>query len=213
LALLRAWQFAHDLGQSAWEFAVEIRSLRDSSMTDSDLRWLVKIGFAEHAIELVGRTSKRRQFSKHGRFPFVERTCFVLTAEGVDYVRTNVIGHQSLSFPNGAPLIGANGNGLSPIGASPFDAALSTAQREVLALLAKGLTEEEIARDTGRSYHTVHNHVRAIYRAFGVRSRGACLAKAVDLGQPPDLIWSLIWSLERRQSGHRMDMGSDVDHR
>lgn len=61
-----------------------------------------------------------------------------------------------------------------------IDSGLSIPQREVLGLIASGLTEEEVAGKTGRSYHTVHNHVRAIYKAYGVHSRRELLAR---LGQ------------------------------
>jgi DNA-binding CsgD family transcriptional regulator len=58
-----------------------------------------------------------------------------------------------------------------------LDAALGPAQREVLRLLSQGLSEEEVATAVGRSYHTVHNHVRSIYKHFGVHSRAELLAK------------------------------------
>ena len=58
-----------------------------------------------------------------------------------------------------------------------LDAALGRAQREVLRLLSKGLSEEEVAAEIGRSYHTVHNHVRIIYKHFGVHSRAELLSK------------------------------------
>lgn len=58
-----------------------------------------------------------------------------------------------------------------------LDAALGPAQREVLRLLTQGLSEEEVAAAVGRSYHTVHNHVRSIYKHFGVHSRAELLSK------------------------------------
>lgn len=66
---------------------------------------------------------------------------------------------------------------ISPTNGHPLriDDKLSPPQVEVLKLIAEGLTEEEAAIKTGRSYHTVHNHVRAIYRIYGVHSRGALL--------------------------------------
>jgi DNA-binding CsgD family transcriptional regulator len=54
---------------------------------------------------------------------------------------------------------------------------------EVLQLIAKGLTEDEVAHQTGRSYHSVHNHVRTIYKMYGVRSRGELLSRLKD-GSP-----------------------------
>ena len=56
-----------------------------------------------------------------------------------------------------------------------FDENLSPPQVEVLNLITEGLTEDEVASHTGRSYHTVHNHVRTIYKLYGVHSRGELL--------------------------------------
>ena len=59
----------------------------------------------------------------------------------------------------------------------PEDIDLSPPQVEVLQLIADGLTESEVAAKTGRSYHMVHNHVRVIYKALGVHSRGELLMR------------------------------------
>ena len=58
-----------------------------------------------------------------------------------------------------------------------IDDNLSRPQVEVLQLIAKGLTEDEVASQTGRSYHAVHNHVRTIYKVYGVHSRGELLGQ------------------------------------
>ncbi|HEV3021549.1 MAG TPA: FHA domain-containing protein [Pirellulales bacterium] len=50
-------------------------------------------------------------------------------------------------------------------------AALSDAQRRVLDLTLDGLAEKQIAKRLSVSQHTVHNHLREIYRAFDVHSR------------------------------------------
>ncbi len=55
-------------------------------------------------------------------------------------------------------------------------AALSAREREVLAHLIEGLTESQIAPKLGISFHTVHAHVKAIYKHLQVRSRGQLLA-------------------------------------
>lgn len=81
-ALLRAWHFAHDLKESLWEFAVEIRALHDSGMTDSDLRWLVAKGLVEFAHEELTTKIKYRRVRRRNQYPFTERTCFVLTETG-----------------------------------------------------------------------------------------------------------------------------------
>jgi DNA-binding CsgD family transcriptional regulator len=48
---------------------------------------------------------------------------------------------------------------------------LSIAEHRVLKLLLQGLSEKSIAGVISLSRHTVHNHTRVIFRAFGVHSR------------------------------------------
>jgi DNA-binding CsgD family transcriptional regulator len=48
---------------------------------------------------------------------------------------------------------------------------ISPAGHAVLPLLAQGLSEAEIGKRIHRSPHTVHDHVKQIYRALGVSSR------------------------------------------
>jgi pSer/pThr/pTyr-binding forkhead associated (FHA) protein len=58
---------------------------------------------------------------------------------------------------------------------------LSAAERRVFDLILSGLTEKEIAGRLKLSHHTVHNHIRQIYRIAGVRSRVELLAQYVQL--------------------------------
>jgi len=55
---------------------------------------------------------------------------------------------------------------------------LSPRLREILAMLMRGVDEKRIAYDLGRSRHTIHNHVRILYRRLGVKSRAELLAVA-----------------------------------
>jgi DNA-binding CsgD family transcriptional regulator len=50
-------------------------------------------------------------------------------------------------------------------------AALSAREVEVTRLLCRGLSDAEIARDLGVSTHTARDHVKAVRRKLGVRSR------------------------------------------
>lgn len=60
-------------------------------------------------------------------------------------------------------------------------AALTTRERDVLALVAKGRSNREIATDLVVSEHTVHRHLANIYTKLGVTSRAAAVAAATDL--------------------------------
>jgi pimeloyl-ACP methyl ester carboxylesterase/DNA-binding CsgD family transcriptional regulator len=60
--------------------------------------------------------------------------------------------------------------------------ALSEREREVLALVARGLTDREIAEQLVISPHTVHRHVANVRQKLGATSRSAAVAEAARLG-------------------------------
>ena len=75
---------------------------------------------------------------------------------------------------------------------------LSATRRRVLEALLDGHGEPDIARRTCRSRSAVHEHVTAIYRHFGVRSRGELgafflrrrpAAKGTEVEPPPPMAW------------------------
>jgi pimeloyl-ACP methyl ester carboxylesterase/DNA-binding CsgD family transcriptional regulator len=71
-----------------------------------------------------------------------------------------------------------------PVRRSPDTAAvaLSTREREVLTLVASGLSDQEIAELLVLSPHTVHRHVANIRNKFGRTTRTAVVAEAARLG-------------------------------
>ena len=54
---------------------------------------------------------------------------------------------------------------------------LTPAQHEVLHLVLQGLDEPSIAQRLDRSGHTVHTHIKALFKRFDVHSRAELLAK------------------------------------
>ena len=54
---------------------------------------------------------------------------------------------------------------------------LPVSTEAVLELMRRGMPEREIAERLGRSTHTVHAHVKRVYRHFSVRSRPELLAR------------------------------------
>ncbi len=69
--------------------------------------------------------------------------------------------------------------------AQPLVEPLSDRELEVLDLLAKGLTNAEIAQQLVVSLPTVKSHTRSIYGKLGVHSRKQAVAQARDLGILP----------------------------
>lgn len=67
----------------------------------------------------------------------------------------------------------ASGEALSPLTAREID---------LLKLLAKGLSYVDAAATMGISSHTVHDHVKNIYRKLDVNSRGEAVFEAVSMG-------------------------------
>jgi DNA-binding NarL/FixJ family response regulator len=61
-------------------------------------------------------------------------------------------------------------------------AGLTTRERHVMSLLAKGLSNAEIAQRIVRSEKTVEHHISAILRKLDVCSRGEAVAAAGRLG-------------------------------
>lgn len=55
-------------------------------------------------------------------------------------------------------------------------APLTESERKVLEGLLTGLSEKQIAADTGRSFHTTHEYVTNIFRKFGVNNRASLMA-------------------------------------
>jgi pimeloyl-ACP methyl ester carboxylesterase/DNA-binding CsgD family transcriptional regulator len=68
------------------------------------------------------------------------------------------------------------------VAAEPAAALLSSREREVLALVAAGLSDQEIADQLVLSHHTVHRHVANIRHKLGRSSRAAAVAEAARLG-------------------------------
>jgi LuxR family maltose regulon positive regulatory protein len=85
---------------------------------------------------------------------------------------------------------------------------LSARERDVLQMLPTALSEAEIGQELFISYHTVHSHVRTIYRKLGTSSRAQTVERARTAGllpAPPgrsvDVLRPPSPSVPRTQSG------------
>lgn len=63
---------------------------------------------------------------------------------------------------------------------------VSPAERRVLELLVNGHTEPQIAKQLGRSVHTIHTHIRSLYRKMRVHNRAELIA--ASNGQRGDVL-------------------------
>ncbi len=75
----------------------------------------------------------------------------------------------------------------SPLPPTPLDAAgdpLTQREREILGLVAEGLSNREIADRLTISPRTVENHLAAVYNKLGVASRTAAVRKGVPAAAP-----------------------------
>lgn len=81
-ALLEGYEYAHDLGTSPWEFAVEVSVLLKAGCMLNTLRWLARRGYAEYAVLSTADTGAR---GRRPSGPYRERPegpCFILTDRG-----------------------------------------------------------------------------------------------------------------------------------
>ncbi len=93
--LVLAWDCAREVQAAPWEFAVEIGELAALGLGRSGLRWLMKMGYAEHAREITRSRDSVRRFQPELSLAFTSRTCFILTEAG----------HSWLAVKNSAPAI------------------------------------------------------------------------------------------------------------
>lgn len=82
-SLWRANRYSAELSCNAWDFAVEISSMRRIGVDNSDLRWLACAGLVEHAREVTLFGEEGRNFQPGGTLAFSSRTCFILSEKGV----------------------------------------------------------------------------------------------------------------------------------
>jgi DNA-binding NarL/FixJ family response regulator len=106
-------------------------------------------------------------------------------AELLQGIRVVATGESVLAPSATRRLIGhyASGAGAAvPTGGLPELDSLTASQRNVLALVASGLTNAEIGEQLGITVGTVKSHVNALLRKLGLRDRVQATILAYDLG-------------------------------
>jgi hypothetical protein len=77
--LAKALGYARDVQCDPWEFAIELDRLTGLGVTTTDLRWLVKKGYVEHACEATKPNDVQRRFEQRQNLAFTEASCFRLS--------------------------------------------------------------------------------------------------------------------------------------
>jgi hypothetical protein len=85
--LFESHEYAEDLAANLWDFAVELDTMRDVGLTNSDIRWLVGKQLVDHAREITLPGEQHRAFRNGSPLALADGTCFVLSKQGVAFVR------------------------------------------------------------------------------------------------------------------------------
>jgi hypothetical protein len=101
IQLAEAHKCSEDVGCNRWEFAIGMECLVAMGLSASVLRWLVSMGYVEHAFEVTTSRDTVRKFRLSRNLSFLNRTCFVLTEAGISFVAA-LSGAPSAHFSPGA---------------------------------------------------------------------------------------------------------------
>jgi DNA-binding CsgD family transcriptional regulator len=77
---------------------------------------------------------------------------------------------------------------------------LTPREAEILALIAQGLSNQQIAERAYLSINSVKTYIRTAYRRIGVTSRSQAVLWAVDNGFRPETLRTIDPALLRRRS-------------
>jgi len=108
-SLRQAHDYAQELQRDIWDFAVEIGHLKQIGLSNNDFRWMVCKGLVKHAQEVTKSNQNHRLFSDTGELIFTDKTCFVLTENGLAFIDE----HNSSMTINDHATIGHNSSPLA----------------------------------------------------------------------------------------------------
>jgi len=126
----------------------------------------------------------RQSFTRQivGNVPSTESEATVRAADG-QHVRVEI---SSVPVRGGDTVTGVFGLAAvdgQPVEAGPLaDVRLTPRQAQVLELLTRGRSTDQMAQELGVARETVRNHVRAVLRALGVHSRLEAVIAAHERG-------------------------------
>ncbi len=123
--LRRAFDYAQDVQCDPWDFAIELDRLIDLGVTVTDLRWMVKKGYVDHACEITRPTDVQRRFEQCQNLAFTPASCFrladaaVAIAEDLAVGEANAVGGVSARGAAETVLAGAKPVARSPRSSHP----------------------------------------------------------------------------------------------
>jgi DNA-binding NarL/FixJ family response regulator len=65
---------------------------------------------------------------------------------------------------------------------------LSPREREIALLVARGLSNKEVARKLGLSHGTIKSHVHSILQKLGARTRYSLIVRPAFAERPPEIL-------------------------
>jgi PAS domain S-box-containing protein len=138
--------------------------------------WDVLHGLDENGAVICHPGCSGARLAREG-WPVPCRRMSIRTKEGRKTVYASTV---ALRLPGQAPLVVQllrNGDE-TPDESAVSDTTLTKRQREVLSLLADGVTAKVVARRLGITEITVRNHIAAVLRALGCHSQLEAVAEA-----------------------------------
>src|SRR5262249_439574 len=91
-----AFDYADEKDDEHWQFAVELSELLSTGATLTDVRWLIRLGFAEHAREITVPGETNRSFRALPANCFPPDLCIALTSAGAATIRPQISNVASL---------------------------------------------------------------------------------------------------------------------
>lgn len=154
-------------------------------------RWKTLAEPDQHEARLLssGRIDPRELVFEPGDYEFGLLACEV--PAGAPSRNRRLVLHAAFDRPHRTPLpvVQVVMKQLGEIAAAAFPEHLeygdlvTDREEEVVALLMRGLTVQEISKHLERSPHTIHDHIKKVHAKTGVTNRGELVARA--LGHVP----------------------------
>jgi hypothetical protein len=86
--LWQAHRYAMHVGMNPWDFAIEINEFYRADVCNSELRWILSQGYADHASETSSGAEKRQFHGESSSMSLSETSCFIIAKAGLAFVES-----------------------------------------------------------------------------------------------------------------------------